>query len=68
MADRMRFELTVRVNVHTLSRRAPSTTRPPVRTALPLGTASWFRYLSSRRTGWHLSHLLARQRVRSNTA
>ncbi len=31
MADRVRFELTVRVNGHTLSKRAQSTTLPPVR-------------------------------------
>ena len=30
LAERMRFELTIRFPVYTLSRRAPSTTRPPL--------------------------------------
>jgi site-specific DNA recombinase len=32
MAERKRFELSIRFPVYTLSRRAPSTTRPPLRT------------------------------------
>ncbi len=32
MAEREGFEPSVRVNVHTLSRRAPSTTQTPLRT------------------------------------
>ena len=30
LAERMRFELTVQLPAHTLSKRAPSTTRPPL--------------------------------------
>jgi hypothetical protein len=33
LAEGMRFELTIQFPVYTLSRRAPSTTRPPLRTA-----------------------------------
>jgi hypothetical protein len=40
----MRFELTVRFPVHTLSRRAPSTTRPPLRIKTFLRDTSWLRY------------------------
>ena len=34
LAERMRFELTVPLLAHTLSKRAPSTTRPPLHDTL----------------------------------
>jgi hypothetical protein len=37
MADREGFEPSVRFHVHTRSRRAPSTTRPPVHFAFRTG-------------------------------
>ena len=58
MADREGFEPSIRFHVYTLSRRAPSTTRPPVHPSAAVGhAAGWERpepFVSSganRRTG-----------------
>ncbi len=47
MADRAGFEPAIRSHVYTLSRRAPSTTRPPVR--FVNRTGGWGRWIRDKR-------------------
>ncbi len=49
LADRVGFEPTIRFHIYTRSRRAPSTTRPPVRTAEKSGRASNITRLATMR-------------------
>src|SRR5215467_2205146 len=53
MAEGVGFEPTLRFPVNTLSKRAPSATRPPLRTALP-GRRT--RHPGARRRAWKAGH------------
>ena len=45
MAEREGFEPSKRFPVYTLSKRAPSTTRPPLQTYNFLNSLDWFKYI-----------------------
>src|SRR6266851_4793247 len=55
LAEGVGFEPTLRFPVNTLSKRAPSATRPPLRTALPEGARTPWARRHARKVGYFLN-------------